>query len=117
MRLRFEKGMSVTADSMEFNVLGVGHEFWIGAEAGIIIATAVLAGDDSGGFRILRLEVAPSRKKEGVGSSLLRAIMDEYPDRDLSVVPSDGTEGFYRQLGFSPSGRWQMKLNRSKSKR
>ena len=112
-RLRFEDGMSVTAKSLEFNVFGVGHELWIAVEPGVIIAIAVLAEENQGRVRILRLEVAPSRKKERVGSALLKAIMREYPQRGLSVVPFDGTEEFYKQLGFLHDARWQMMLKPS----
>jgi len=112
-RLRFEDGMSFTAKSLEFNVFGAGHELWIAEKPGVIIAIAVLAEENQDDLRILRLEVAPARKKEGVGSALLKAIMREYPQRGLSVVPFDGTEEFYKQLGFLHDGRWEMKLKPS----
>jgi GNAT superfamily N-acetyltransferase len=111
--LRFEDGMSVSAKSLEFNVFGVGHELWIAIQSEVIIAIAVLAEENQDNVRILRLEVAPSRKKEGVGSALLRAVMLEYPQRAISVVPSDGTEEFYKQLGFLHDGRWRMRLKPS----
>lgn len=112
-RLKFEDGLSVTAESIEFNVLGMGHEFWIAIQSSVIIAIAVLAEEDLDTLRILHLEVAPLRKNEGVGSSLLKGIMREYPHHGLTVVPSDGTEEFYRQLGFCFTGRWQMKFTPS----
>jgi GNAT superfamily N-acetyltransferase len=111
--LRFEDGMSVTAKGLEFNVFAVGHELWIAVQSGVIIAIAVLAEGNQDDLCILRLEVAPSRKKEGVGSALLKNMMREYPRRGLSVVPFHGTEEFYKQLGFLYDGRWQMRLKPS----
>jgi predicted N-acetyltransferase YhbS len=113
--LRFEDGLSVTAESLEFNVLGMGHEFWIAAETGVIIALAVLAEENHDNLRILHLEVAPLRKKTGVGTGLLKAIIEAHPRRGLLVIPFDGTEDFYRQVGFSPTGRWEMKRDPSAS--
>lgn len=107
--LRFESGLSVSAESIEFNVLGMGHEFWIGVQAGAIVALGVLAEENTDSFRILHLEVAPSRKKEGVGTALMRAIMKAYPRYSLSVVPFDGTEDFYQRLGFAKVSRWEMR--------
>ena len=60
-RLRFEDGLSVTAESLEFNVLGIGHESWIAIQSSVIIAIAVLAEEDLDTLRILHLEVAPLR--------------------------------------------------------
>lgn len=111
--LKFEDGLSVSGASLEWNVLGVGHEFWIAAEGGVIIGVTVLAREDTRNFKILHLEVAPSRKKEGVGSALLKAIIESYPQCGLSVIPFEGTEDFYSRLGFSRVGRWEMKFDPS----
>jgi hypothetical protein len=46
--LKFEDGLSVSGASLEWNVLGVGHEFWIAAQAGVIIGVTVLAREDAG---------------------------------------------------------------------
>jgi N-acetylglutamate synthase-like GNAT family acetyltransferase len=111
--LKFEDELSVSAASLEWNVLGVGHEFWIAAEGGVIIGVTVLAKEDTRNFKILHLEVAPSRKKVGVGSALLKAIIESYPQCSLSVIPFEGTEEFYSRLGFVRVGRWEMKFDSS----
>ena len=108
--LKIDGGLSVTAESMEFNVLGAGHEFWIAVRWGIVVACAVLAEEKPDFLRILHLEVTPMQRNKGVGSSLLKVIIKEQPERGLLVVPFDGTEEFYKQLGFVPVGRWEMKL-------
>jgi predicted N-acetyltransferase YhbS len=56
----------------------------------------------------MHLEVAPARKNEGVGSALLRAVIVNYPEYKLSVIPFEGTEDFYSRLGFLKVGRWEM---------
>jgi len=112
-QLRFEKGLSASPKSIEFNVLGIGHEFWIASEFGSIIGVAVLARENEKSFRILHLEVAPVRKKEGIGSALLRAVMSSYPACAFFVTPFQGTEEFYSHLGFVRAGRWEMKRESS----
>lgn len=107
--LRFEEGLSLTAGGIEFNVLGIGHEFWIAVQSGVIIALSVLAEESCSSFRVLLLEVAPSRKNMGVGSALLNAIVKAYPQRTLSVIPFGGTEEFYEGLGFRWVSRWEMR--------
>jgi len=107
--LRFEEGLSITAESIEFNVLGIGHEFWIAVQGDLVIGFTVLADENNDGFRILRLEVAPSRKNMGVGTAMLKAIMEAYPRCGLSVVPSGGAEVFYEGLGFRWVSRWEMR--------
>lgn len=114
--LRFEEGLSVSAESIEFNVLGMGHEFWLAVQSRAIIGVAVLSQENHDSFKILRLEVAPSRKKEGVGSSLLKAVMDARSECDFSVIPTGETEAFYSHLGFVHTGRWEMRWS-SVSKR
>ena len=55
--IRFEDGLSVTAEGIEFNVLGMGHEFWVAVQADVIIAVAVLGRESERSYRILHLEV------------------------------------------------------------
>jgi N-acetylglutamate synthase-like GNAT family acetyltransferase len=107
--LKFEDGLPITAESMEFNVLGMGHEFWVAVQAGVITALAVLAQEDDDNIRILHLEMAPSRKNEGFGSALLKAVTKECSQCRLSVIPFDGAEGFYEHLGFTRVSRWEMR--------
>jgi GNAT superfamily N-acetyltransferase len=109
--LKFHESLSVSGVSIEFNVLGVGHEFWIAVQAELIIGLTVLAREGVSDFRILHLEVAASRKKEGIGSALVKAIIRNYPQCTLSVIPFQGTEEFYAQLGFFRIGRWEMRYS------
>ena len=101
--------MSVTAEGLEFNVLGVGHEFWIAQQGDLAIGVAVVAKESESNIRVLHLEVAPVRKKEGVGSGLLRAVIENYPLSTVWVTPFEGTGDFYGRLGFVRAGRWEMK--------
>ena len=101
--------MSVTTESIEFNVLGAGHEFWIAEQGDRVIGVAVVAKENESNLRVLHLEVAPIRKKEGVGSGLIKAVIESYPHSRVWVTPFEGTEDFYGQLGFVRVGRWEMK--------
>jgi N-acetylglutamate synthase-like GNAT family acetyltransferase len=108
-KLKFAKGLSVSGESVEFNVVGVGHEFWVAVQSDMIIGIIVLGRGSQNELRIMHLEVAPARKNEGVGSALLRAVIVNYPEYKLSVIPFEGTEDFYSRLGFLKVGRWEMR--------
>jgi len=86
-RLQISEGLSATAESIEFNVLGMGHEFWIAIEEGTIIGLTVLSRSNMKEFIIVYLEVAPSHKSHGVGTGLIQAVLDHYPQSDFSVIP------------------------------
>jgi len=108
-RLKFAEGLSVSGESVEFNVLGMGHEYWIAVQANSAIGIIILDKGSQFELRIMHLEVAPSRKNEGVGSSLLQKVIENYPDRMIYVIPFEGTEEFYRHLGFTKLSRWEMR--------
>jgi GNAT superfamily N-acetyltransferase len=107
-RLQISEGLSATAESIEFNVLGMGHEFWIALEGDMIIGLTVLSRASTKDLMVVYLEVAPSHKGHGVGTGLVRAVLDHYPQSDFTVIPFDGTEEFYRRLGFESAANWEM---------
>ena len=107
--MRLAEGIAITPRSVEFNVAGMGHEFWIGYEDQIIIALAVLSRLSAEEVKIIYLQVGDAYRGRGVGSSLLRAIMDSSQDCEFSVIPFHGTEEFYRKLGFVDANRLEMR--------
>jgi N-acetylglutamate synthase-like GNAT family acetyltransferase len=107
--LRISRELSATSKSIEFNVVGMGHEFWIAVQDQIIIGMIVLGRESPNQLRIMYVEVAPSHKGQGVGSSLVQAILSQYPDNEFSVIPFEGTADFYRKLGFNPVNQWEMR--------
>ena len=107
--MRLADGIAITPRSVEFNVAGMGHEFWIGHEGQIIIALAVLGRLSAEEVKVIYLQVGDAYRGRGVGSSLLRAIMDSSQDCDFSVIPFHGTEEFYRKLGFVEVNRLEMR--------
>lgn len=108
-QLEISQGLSATSESIEFNVLGMGHELWIAVEGDSIIAFSVLGRPGSNEFKIMYLEVAPLQKNRGVGSGLIQAILTNHPSSEFSVIPFEGTEEFYRRLGFEKVGQWEMR--------
>lgn len=107
--LHFSKDLGITAESIEFNVLGMSHEFWIAVEEMNILAITVLGRAGSKGFTVIYLRVAESMKGSGIGTSLMRTILETYPSADISVVPFAGTEPFYERLDFKKSSKWEMR--------
>lgn len=101
--------MAVTSAAVEFNVVGMGHEFWIAVENNTVVGLTVLARATATQRTILYLHVSDSHKNLGIGSALLRTVLETYPESEFSVIPFEGTEEFYRRLGFTRSGRWEMR--------
>jgi GNAT superfamily N-acetyltransferase len=108
-KLKFASRLSVTPATVEFNVVGMGHEFWIAVEDNSIVALTVLARPTPIQRTILYLHVSDSYKSLGIGSALIRSVLETYSESEFSVIPFEGTEEFYRRLGFTRSGRWEMR--------
>lgn len=87
----------------------MGHEFWIAVEEDTIIGLTVLSRSSMKEFIIVYLEITPSHKSHGVGTGLIQAILDQYPKSEFSVIPFDGTEEFYKRLGFESTKDWEMR--------
>ena len=71
-KLRFAEGLSVSGESIEFNVLGMDHEYWVAIESDTVVGITILGKRRQYELRIMHLEAAPTHKNEGVGSSLLK---------------------------------------------
>jgi len=112
-KLRFSTGMSATRRTIEFNVVGAGHEFWLAVENDTIVGLAVLGSLSTAQRTILYVQVSGSYVDRGIGSALLRAVIEYYPESDFSVIPSEGTEDFYGKLGFVKVNRWEMRRESS----
>jgi GNAT superfamily N-acetyltransferase len=113
-KLKFSSSMAVTAETVEFNVVGMGHEFWIAVENDTIVGLTVLARATATQRTILYLHVSDSHKNLGIGSALVRTILENYPESEFTVVPFEGTEEFYHRLGFTRGGRWEMRRTASR---
>jgi len=107
-KLRFARDLPVTSATVEFNVVGMGHEFWIAVDVDVVVALTVLAKATAIKRTILYLHVSDSYKNLGIGSALIQAVLEAYPESEFSVIPFEGTEEFYGRLGFTKSGKWEM---------
>lgn len=108
-RLKFAPDLPATSASVEFNVVGMGHEFWIAVDKDVIVALTVLARATAKKRTILYLHVSDSWKNLGIGSALIHAVLEAYPESEFSVIPFEGTEEFYAKIGFTKSGKWEMR--------
>ncbi len=108
-KLRFAPDLPVTSTTVEFNIVGMGHEFWIAIDREEIIALTVLARATTDRRTILYLHVSNHYKNLGIGSALIHAVLQAYPESEFSVIPFEGTEEFYARLGFIKEGKWQMR--------
>ena len=61
-------------------------------------------GDEASILYIQDLVVRPEMQRKGVGTALVRALLERYPDIYQTVLMADRTEiseGFYESLGFT----------------
>ena len=114
-KLKISSTLALTPATVEFNVVGMGHEFWIAVEGSTIVGLTVLAKPAATRRTILYLHVSDLHKKLGIGSALIRTVLEAYPDSEFSVIPFEGTEDFYQRLGFTRSGRWEMQKSATSS--
>jgi ribosomal protein S18 acetylase RimI-like enzyme len=115
-KLKFACSLSVTSATLEFNVVGMGHEFWIAVQDMTVVALMVLGRPTSIRRTILYLHVSDDHENLGIGSALIRTVLETYPESEFFVIPFEGTEEVYRQLGFTSKGRWETrKLGRPQS--
>jgi GNAT superfamily N-acetyltransferase len=110
LKLRMSEGLSATPESIEYNVLGMGHEFWIAVEEeDRIVGLTVLGRTNENSFKIMYLQVPLTRKGQGIGTGLIQAVLTQYPESEFSVIPFEGTVEFYQRLGFESATRWEMR--------
>ena len=57
------------------------------------------------------LRLATSRRGQGVGSGLLRTLLEVFLDAEFRAILFGGTEDPYNRLGFSKSGGWDTHLS------
>lgn len=70
-------------------------------------AACAVAAEREGRVLLSQIAVSPDCRRSGVGTALIRAIEAVYPGRLLAVYSrDDGTDAFYRKLGFERVGRW-----------
>jgi predicted N-acetyltransferase YhbS len=87
----------------------MGHEFWIAVEGNSIVGFTVLGKTASKHRTVIYVQVAKSHEGKGIGSALLKAAIERYPESEFVVIPFEGTEEFYRRLGFQKSEQWEMR--------
>ena len=72
-------------------------------EEGALLGLIRVVGDGHTVIFVQDLLVRPQFQRSGIGSALLRAVLDRYADvRQIELVTDDtpGTIAFYRSLGF-----------------
>ncbi len=114
-KLMFSADLSIQTDSIEHNIIGMGHEFWIGIDRETIVAICVIERNMPNLVTVMYLRVSESYKNAGVGSALLETIMENYPETEFKVIPLEGTHEFYELIGFERTSRWEMR-SRSKAR-
>ncbi len=106
--LAFAPGMPTTAQSIEFNVIGMGHEFWIAIDESRIVGLTVIGKANPDKITIMYLQVPETHMNRGIGTSLVKKLLENYSGREFRVIPFEGTEDFYRRLGFEKVSKEEM---------
>ena len=97
--------MPITREGIEFNVIGMGHMFWIAVEGSRIIGLVAVGRNAPNLMAILHLQVSDSHKNSGIGSALIKSVIAGHPACEFAVIPFEGTEEFYARLGFIKAER------------
>jgi predicted N-acetyltransferase YhbS len=74
-----------------------------------VVGFARAMSDEAFAVYIADVLVAPERQRQGIGRSLVEAILDHYPLQRFHhqvLVAERGAEGFYRRLGLVPVGAY-----------
>ena len=73
-------------------------------EGGVLIGLIRVVGDGTTVVFVQDLLVAPQKQRQGVGTALLKAVLDRYSDVRQLLLTTDNTPktvAFYKSLGFS----------------
>ena len=73
-------------------------------EGGVLIGLIRVVGDGTTVVFVQDLLVAPQKQRQGVGTALLKAVLDRYSDVRQLLLATDNTPktvAFYKSLGFS----------------
>jgi ElaA protein len=80
------------------------RHYWLGEAPDGVLGCLRLLEDPAGGFRIGRLCTARSARGRGLGRQLVVAALAEVGDAECVLDAQEHLAGFYRGLGFTPSG-------------
>lgn len=73
-------------------------------EGGVLIGLIRVVGDGATVVFVQDLLVAPQKQRQGVGTALLKAVLDRYSNVRQLLLTTDNTPktiAFYKSLGFS----------------
>lgn len=73
-------------------------------EGGVLIGLIRVVGDGTTVVFVQDLLVAPQKQRQGVGTALLKAVLDRYSNVRQLLLTTDNTPktiAFYKSLGFS----------------
>lgn len=79
----------------------------VAIEEGEVVGFARAMSDEAFAVYIADILVLPDLQRQGIGRSLLSAILDHYPMETFHhqvLIAERGAEGFYRRLGLLPVG-------------
>lgn len=78
-------------------------------EGDALVGVVRAVGDGYSVVLVQDLLIFPTHQHRGIGTALLRAVMDRFPDVYQLQLLTDNTNGhvaFYRSLGFTDVSQW-----------
>lgn len=72
---------------------------WVAVDAGAVVGYIEMTGD-----HLRMLFVRPDRQRAGIGRCLFQHVLQHRAGRDVTVHSAPNSDGFYRRLGFAPTG-------------
>ncbi len=86
-------------------------DFLLACEGGAIVATGALMSPENGVARIVRMSCAASHRRRGIGTAIVRALLEHARHRGCGRITlatnedRDDANSFYRTLGFVETTR------------
>ena len=105
LRLYTQVGWTAYTEDMAAQEQGYQHSLLVLAayENGELLGIVRVVGDGATVLLVQDILVYPERQRQGIGTALLRAVLNRYPSvRQIQLVTDNTpkTVAFYRSLGF-----------------
>jgi putative acetyltransferase len=101
-----QKEVNVVIDTWRLQAALAGLEL-VAVEEGVVVGHVLGARGDLGGREvpaIAPLAVSPSHQRRGVGTDLMRELLDHADSSGYPLVVLLGDPAYYGRFGFEPSG-------------
>jgi len=84
----------------------ITSRIYVAKERGKVIGTARVR-EEKGIYRIQRMAVSKSKRRDGIGSRIIKRIQKDYPGKKIYLMAPASTIPFYERFGFKKTAMIQ----------